>query len=72
MKEASECTVSSLRPTLSTVSIMPGMENFAPERTESSSGSSESPSVRPMRSSTSRRRWVTSTRTSGGTRPSER
>ena len=27
---------------------MPGMENFAPERTLTSSGSSASPSVRPM------------------------
>ena len=27
-----------LRPTLSTVSIMPGMENLAPERTDTSSG----------------------------------
>ncbi len=33
------------------MSIMPGMENFAPERTDTSNGSSGSPSRRPMRSS---------------------
>ncbi len=31
-----------------TVSIMPGMENFAPDRTLTSSGSAGSPSLRPM------------------------
>ena len=35
---ASASTVSSLRPRLSTVSIMPGIEARAPERTETSSG----------------------------------
>ena len=35
--------VSSLRPTLSTVSIIPGIENLAPERTETSSGLRASP-----------------------------
>jgi hypothetical protein len=40
-------TDSSLRPTLRTVSIIPGIENFAPERTDTSSGSSASPSRRP-------------------------
>ena len=36
---------SSLRPRFSTVSIMPGMEKGAPERTDTSSGSSASPSL---------------------------
>jgi hypothetical protein len=40
-------TVSSLRPRFRTVSIMPGIEARAPERTESSSGSEESPNVLP-------------------------
>ena len=40
-------TVLSLSPRLRTVSIMPGMETRAPERTESSSGFSTSPSSRP-------------------------
>ena len=33
---------------LRTVSIIPGMENFAPERTETSSGSSAWPSFLPI------------------------
>ena len=44
---ASASTVSSLRPRLSTVSIMPGIEARAPERTETRSGLSASPKVRP-------------------------
>ena len=36
---------------LRTVSIIPGMENFAPERTDTRSGSSPSPSRRPVLSS---------------------
>ena len=35
------------------VSIMPGIENFAPDRTLTSNGSAGSPSVRPMASSMS-------------------
>ena len=38
----------SLRPRLRTVSIMPGIENLAPERTDTSSGSLGSPSLRPI------------------------
>ena len=38
----------SLRPRLRTVSIIPGIENGAPERTETSSGSSTSPSCLPI------------------------
>ena len=40
-------TVSSFNPRLSTVSIMPGMEARAPERTETSSGFSGSPNRDP-------------------------
>ena len=40
--------VSSLRPMLSTVSIMPGMENLAPDRQETSSGLSGSPKFLPV------------------------
>ena len=43
--------VSSFRPMLSTVSIMPGMENFAPERQETSSGLCVSPNFRPLSAS---------------------
>ena len=46
---------SSFRPRFSTVSIMPGMEKGAPERTDTSSGSSASPRRLPMRSSRSAR-----------------
>ena len=45
---------------------MPGMENGAPERTETSSGSSESPSFLPMRSSRSLRYSSISSRTPSG------
>ena len=41
-------TVPSLRPRLSTVSIIPGMDSRAPERTDTSSGLSPSPKRRPM------------------------
>ncbi len=40
--------VVSLRPRLRTVSIMPGIEALAPERTESSSGSDGSPKRLPV------------------------
>ncbi len=49
-------TEASLRPTLRTVSIIPGMENFAPERTDTSSGSWASPRRRPRSSSRRRKR----------------
>src|SRR5665647_1793101 len=42
------CTVVSLRPRLRMVSIMPGMEARAPERTEISSGSAASPNFLPV------------------------
>jgi len=41
----------------STVSIMPGMENFPPDLTLTSSGSTGSPSLRPMDFSRSSR-WA--------------
>jgi hypothetical protein len=40
---ASASALSGVMPTLSTVSIMPGMEAAAPERTLTSSGSDRSP-----------------------------
>jgi len=42
------CAVSSLSPILRTVSIIPGMENLAPERQETNSGFSLSPKVLPV------------------------
>jgi hypothetical protein len=44
-------TDTSLSPRLRTVSIMPGIESRAPLRTDTSSGSSGSPSRRPARAS---------------------
>ena len=50
----------------STVSIMPGMENFAPDLTLTSSGSAGSPSLRPMAlSSFSRWAWISASSPSG-------
>ena len=46
---------SSLRPMSSTVSIIPGIENLAPERHDSSSGSDDSPKRFPALSWTSSR-----------------
>src|SRR2546428_401494 len=40
-------TVASLRPKFRTVSIIPGIESFAPERTETNSGFAGSPTFRP-------------------------
>ena len=48
------CSVCSLRPRLRTVSIIPGIENLAPERTDTSSGFFASPKPLPDRRSTSR------------------
>ena len=45
--------VCSLRPRLRTVSIMPGMENLAPERTDTRSGFAGSPKPLPEMASTS-------------------
>src|SRR4051812_11104249 len=57
---------------LRTVSIIPGIENFAPDRTDTSSGSCGSPSSRPALSSNARSARVTCTLSSGGTTPSAR
>ena len=55
-----------------TVSIMPGIENFAPDRTLTSNGSPGSPSVRPIAFST-RARWrVTSSFRPAGVAPCAR
>jgi len=45
--ESPASTTTSLRPRLSTVSIMPGMDTEAPDRTERSSGLAGSPSFLP-------------------------
>ncbi len=65
-------TDSSERPMLRTVSIMPGMENFAPERTETSSGSSAWPSFLPIFRSRASRCALTSSRSSTGSEPLSR
>ena len=54
------------------VSIMPGIENFAPDRTLTSSGSAGSPSLRPIADSSRVRCSVTSASSSGGVVPSRR
>ena len=56
---ARPCTVSSLRPRLSTVSIIPGIENAAPERTETSKGFCGSPKRLPTFSSILRKPSLT-------------
>ena len=58
--------VSSVSPTLRIVSIMPGIENLAPDRTETSSGSSGWPNLRPAAASSSRSRSATSGSSSAG------
>ena len=57
---------------LRTVSIMPGIENFDPDRTLTSSGSAGSPSVRPMASSMTARWPETSASSPSGVRPHRR
>jgi hypothetical protein len=49
---ANPSTVLVVRPTFNTVSIMPGMEALAPDRTETSSGRSGSPNPIPIDRST--------------------
>ena len=53
----------------STVSIMPGIENLAPDRTLTSSGSSWSPRVLPIACSSPVRCSVTSAARPSGTAP---
>lgn len=57
---------------LRTVSIMPGIENFAPERTETRSGSSAWPSFLPIFSSRAVRWALTSSRSAAGSSPLSR
>ena len=49
---ASPFTVSSVSPRFSTVSIIPGIETRAPDRTDTSSGFFASPNLRPSAFST--------------------
>jgi hypothetical protein len=69
---ARPCTDSSFSPMLRTVSIIPGIENFAPERTDTSSGSSGAPSARPIAFSSATRCSVTSARRASGSSPEPR
>src|SRR3989449_4490412 len=62
-------TVVSLRPRFRTVSIIPGIESLAPERTETSSGCSEAPNFRPPFTSTADRASSTCFHIPGGNRP---
>ena len=60
--------VSSFRPTLSSVSIIPGIDCGAPERTATSSGRRSAPNARPVASSrprTAAARWSISANVSG-------
>ena len=47
VEAASDSVTSGVIPTFNTVSIIPGIENFAPERTEMISGFVGSPKLRP-------------------------
>ena len=69
---ASPCTDSSLSPMLRTVSIIPGIENFAPDRTDTSSGSSGSPSFLPRAASSAARCSATSASSPSGAAPCAR
>jgi hypothetical protein len=66
---ASPRTEWSLRPRLRTVSIIPGIEYLAPDRTETSRGLSRSPRRRPMACSRPRRWPSTSSRRPSGKPP---
>src|SRR5215468_2834171 len=65
---AKPCTEWSLRPRLRTVSIIPGIENGAPERTETSSGSASSPRRLPIFPSSASRAGATSSIRPSGSR----
>ena len=62
-------TTSSLMPRLRMVSIIPGIENLAPERTDSSSGAGPPPNERPVISSSRETADRTSSQRSAGTSP---
>jgi hypothetical protein len=73
-RSSSVCRVSpstdrSFSPRLRTVSIIPGIENLAPDRTETSKGSVGSPSALPMRASSSLRCSATSASRPSGQPP---
>ena len=61
-------SVSSFRPRLRTVSIIPGIENLAPERTLTRSGFDASPKPLPVRRSTSLTASRTSSQSPSGSR----
>ncbi len=61
-------SVSSFKPRFSTVSIMPGIENFAPERTLTRSGSAALPKPLPVCVSTSLTASSTSSQSPSGRR----
>jgi hypothetical protein len=60
------------QPRLRTVSIIPGIDTGAPERTDSSSGTGPAPNVFPVRSSSAASRANTSSTSPPGTAPSAR
>jgi hypothetical protein len=66
---ASPCTLASFSPIFRTVSIIPGIENFAPDRTDTSSGSAGSPSFFPRAASRAVRCSATSASKPAGTDP---
>ncbi len=59
--------MSGLSPRFRTVSIMPGMETAAPERTETRRGLSPRPKVLPEARSSRSRAWSSSGRRASGT-----
>ena len=67
---ASPSTDWSLSPRLRTVSIIPGIENLAPERTDTSSGSPGSPMRLPIAFSRRARALATSSVSPSGQPPS--
>ena len=69
---ASDCATSGVIPTLRTVSIMPGIENFAPERTETKSGFFGSPNFLPNIFSSSPKEFSISPVNAGGIIPEDR
>ena len=69
VRSARPRTASSFRPRLRIVSIIPGIETAAPERTETSSGSAGSPKRFPVFSSSAARCRSTSVSSPSGTSP---
>ncbi len=69
---ARPCTEASFNPTFSTVSIMPGMEMGAPERTLTSSGSCSLPKFLPACCSSQRKPRSSSAGSSAGNLPASR